>query len=59
LKDCDTELLHTGELQIAPCTQVLLDETVMEAGQLKETGLKNPRVCVSVCDSDPPPTLSL
>ena len=40
MKDCDTELLHTGELQIAPCTQVLLDETVMEAGQLKETGLK-------------------
>jgi len=40
-KDYDTEMLHTGDLQMTPSTQVLCDETAMEAGNLNETGLKN------------------
>lgn len=40
-KDYDTEMLHTGDLQMTPSTQVLCDETVMVAGKLNETGLKN------------------
>jgi len=40
-KDYDTEMLHTGDLQMTPSTQVLCDETAMVAGKLNETGLKN------------------
>jgi len=40
-KDYSTEMLHTGDLQVAPATQLLCDETVMETGQLNETGVKN------------------
>jgi hypothetical protein len=37
----DTEMLHTGDLQVAPATQIICDETAMEDGQLDEKGLKN------------------
>lgn len=33
--------LSTGPLQLAPCTQVLLDETAMQAGTLSEVGMHN------------------
>jgi len=33
--------LMTGPLQLAPGTQMLLDETVMESGTLNEVGLRN------------------
>ena len=37
----DTEMMHTGDLQIIPGTQVICDETAMEDGKLDEKGLKN------------------
>jgi len=40
-KDYKTEMLQTGDLQVAPSTQLVCDETVMEAGQLNEIGLRN------------------
>jgi hypothetical protein len=33
--------LMTGPLQLAPGTQILLDETVMQSGRLNEVGLRN------------------
>eukprot|EP00961_Rhodomonas_salina_P225410 3047616-Rhodomonas_salina.2 len=39
-KDYDTETLHSGALQLAPGTQLVVDQTVMEPGQLSETGVR-------------------
>jgi hypothetical protein len=37
----DTDMMHTGDLQVVPATHVICDETAMEDGQLDEKGLKN------------------
>lgn len=40
-RDQNTQRLISGPLQLAPNTQVVLDETVMAAGSLNEVGLRN------------------
>lgn len=40
-KDYNTELLHSGPLQLATSTQMVIDETTLSSGQLNDTGCKN------------------
>lgn len=45
-QDHGTNRLVGGPLQLAPGTQLLLDETVLAAGQLLSTGILNLQVLV-------------
>ena len=50
-KDMDTMVLHTGKLQLAPGTLLIVDETGMQPGTLNETGLKNLSALTSLVQS--------
>uniref|UniRef100_A0A914WKE3 Mini-chromosome maintenance complex-binding protein n=1 Tax=Plectus sambesii TaxID=2011161 RepID=A0A914WKE3_9BILA len=51
VKDYSRELLTSGRLQLADGTMLLIDETVMQAGQLNEIGLRNIAFLRSVISS--------